>query len=104
MVLDLANFGEAYLGALRLQVGITYLQLTSLGVTLAQATLLGARTLGGIGNIDWRVIEKQGCHPSRINLSRTYSFSQFTSECSSNHSPPSPQGKRTCGLNNPSGF
>lgn len=57
MVLDLANFREAYLGALRLQVGITYLKLTSLGVTLAQATLLGARTLGGIGNIDWRVVE-----------------------------------------------
>lgn len=57
MVLDLANFREASTGVLRLQEELTYLKLTSLGAVLAQGTLLGARTLGEIGNIDWRVVE-----------------------------------------------
>lgn len=107
MVLDLANFREAYTGVLRLKVGLTYLKPTSLVPYRPQGTPLGARTLGEVGNIVWRVVETtiHSCHPSRINLSGTHSFSQFKNECNINHSPsPSPQDKGTGDLNNPSGF
>lgn len=68
MVADVANSEEAYTGVLRLKVALMHLKPTSPGAVLALGTPLGARTLGEVGNIVWRVVE------ARLSSFRNKSF------------------------------